>query len=92
MEETRFLGVDVTPRSVYRAEIDSLRAELDYTRKLYADADKARMDAVRSVEHLTKALDNVANFLSSRISDVEKTLKNTHYVKSTNNKRHRGEE
>lgn len=69
-----FCGVDVTPRSVYRTEIELLKEELAYTKKLLSDAEAARYNATRAIQNFSNTLENIVEMFGERLNKIDKRL------------------
>lgn len=69
-----FCGVDITPRSVYRTEIELLTEELNYTKKLLADSEAARYNATRAVQNFSNTLENIVEMFGDRLNKIDKTI------------------
>lgn len=69
-----FFGVDITPRSVYRAEIASLEVQLKEAENRLEESEKARLATSRSLRSFADTLDNVVNMFGQRLGDIEKTI------------------
>lgn len=82
-----FCGVDITPRSVYRTEIELLKEELDYTKKLLADSEAARYNATRAVQNFSNTLENIVEMFGERLNKIDKRLsrKLCHYTSRKQN-------
>lgn len=82
-----FCGVDITPRSVYRTEIELLKEELDYTKKLLADSEAARYNATRAVQNFSNTLENIVEMFGERLNKIDKRLsrKLRHYTSRKQN-------
>lgn len=82
-----FCGVDITPRSVYRTEIELLKEELDYTKKLLSDAEAARYNATRAVQNFSNTLENIVEMFGDRLNKIDKRLsrKLCHYTSRRQN-------
>lgn len=69
-----FCGVDITPRSVYRTEIELLKEELNHTKKLLADAENARYNATRAIQNFSNTLENIVEMFGERLNKIDKRL------------------
>ena len=74
MNTKTLFGVDITPRSVYRTEIEALKNELDYTKKLLADAECARFNANRALQSFSNTLENIVEMFGERLNQIDKTI------------------
>lgn len=74
MNTKTFLGVDITPRSVYRTEIEALRNELEYTKKRLEDSEMARLNANKALHHFSATLENIVEMFGDRLNKIDKTI------------------
>lgn len=73
MEKSIF-GLDITPRSYYRAEIASLQVQLKEAEKRLEESEKARLATSRYLRSFADTLENVVNMFGQRLADIEKTI------------------
>lgn len=74
MNTKTFLGVDITPRSVYRTEIEALRNELEYTKKRLEDSEMARLNTNKALHHFSATLENIVEMFGDRLNKIDKTI------------------
>jgi hypothetical protein len=82
-----FCGVDITPRSVYRTEIELLKEELNYTKKRLEDSELGRLNANKALHHFSATLENIVEMFGDRLNKIDKRLsrKLCHYTSPKKN-------